>query len=72
MHLASAVGTPVVAVFGATDERHTAPLPASLDAAPPRVVTHHVWCRPCMLRECPLGHQCMLGIAAADVAALVP
>jgi heptosyltransferase-2 len=72
MHLASAVGTPVVAVFGATNEHHTAPLPAALDAAAPRVITHHVWCRPCMLRECPLGHQCMHGITAAAVAALVP
>jgi heptosyltransferase-2 len=72
MHLASAVGTPVVAVFGATNEHHTAPLPAALDTAPPRVVTHHVWCRPCMRRECPLGHQCMRGIMAAAVAAHIP
>lgn len=72
MHLAAAVGAPVVAVFGATNEHHTAPLPAALDAPAPRIATTAVWCRPCMLRECPLGHQCMRGIAAADVAALVP
>ncbi|MGE0813612.1 MAG: lipopolysaccharide heptosyltransferase II [Vicinamibacterales bacterium] len=72
MHLAAAVGAPVVAVFGATNEHHTAPLPAAVDAPAPRLVTHHVWCRPCMLRECPLGHQCMRGVSAAAVAALVP
>jgi heptosyltransferase-2 len=72
MHLAGAVGAPVVAVFGATNEHHTAPLPARLDGPPVRLATHEVWCRPCMLRECPLGHQCMRGIAAAAVAALVP
>jgi len=71
MHLAGAVGAPVIAVFGATNEHHTAPLPARADQAPPRIVTHEVWCRPCMLRECPLGHQCMRGITAADVAALI-
>ena len=26
------------------------------------VLTHPVWCRPCMLRECPLDHRCMRGI----------
>ncbi|MEZ5290856.1 MAG: lipopolysaccharide heptosyltransferase II [Vicinamibacterales bacterium] len=72
MHLAAAVGAPVIAVFGATNEHHTAPLPAAVDAPPPQIVTHHVWCRPCMLRECPLGHQCMRGVTAAAVAALVP
>lgn len=72
MHLAAAVGAPVVAVFGATNEHHTAPLPGAAAAPAPRIATTHVWCRPCMLRECPLGHQCMRGVSALDVAALVP
>jgi heptosyltransferase-2 len=72
MHLAGAVGAPVVAVFGATNEHHTAPLGARLDSPPPRLATHTVWCRPCMLRECPLGHMCMRGVSAAQVAALIP
>jgi heptosyltransferase-2 len=71
MHLAGAVGARVVAVFGATNEHHTAPLPAPADQAPARIVTHEVWCRPCMLRECPLGHLCMRGVCAAEVAALL-
>jgi hypothetical protein len=26
-----------------------------------------VWCRPCMLRECPLDHACMQGIGVPRV-----
>jgi heptosyltransferase-2 len=62
MHLAAAVGTPVAAVFGPTDERGTAPLGGRV-----RVLTADAWCRPCMLRECPLDHRCMTGIGASDV-----
>ncbi len=72
MHLASAVGAPVVAIFGPTNEQQTAPLPAALSAPAARLAVHHVWCRPCMLRECPLGHMCMRGVSADDVAALIP
>jgi heptosyltransferase II len=63
MHLAAAAGTPVVALFGPTDERVTAPV-----AARSRVLTAAAWCRPCLLRECPLDHRCMTGIEA-DAAA---
>ena len=63
MHLAAAVGTPVVALFGPTDERVTAPL-----ARRARVLTADAWCRPCLLRECPLDHRCMDGIDAVTVA----
>ena len=63
MHLASAVGTPVVALFGPTDERVTAPVDARA-----RVLTAAAWCRPCLLRECPLDHRCMNGIDAGAVA----
>lgn len=72
MHLAGAVGAPVVAIFGPTNERQTAPLTALLDGPPARLAIHPVWCRPCMLRECPLGHACMRGVAPADVATFIP
>jgi len=26
-----------------------------------------VWCRPCMLRECPLDHRCMRGVDVGPV-----
>ena len=63
MHLAAAVGVPVVALFGPTDERVTAPV-----ARRARVLTADAWCRPCLLRECPLDHRCMNGIDAGTVA----
>ena len=67
MHLAAAVGAKVVAIFGATNEKRTSPLASGADAAQPAIVTHHVFCRPCLLRECPIDHRCMSGITARTV-----
>jgi heptosyltransferase-2 len=53
MHLAAAVGRPVVALFGPTDERATRPL------GDHDVLLEDVFCRPCMLRDCPIDHRCM-------------
>jgi len=54
MHLAAALGVPVVAVFGPTDWRETAPVGAGH-----RLVREPVECSPCKLRECPIDHRCM-------------
>jgi heptosyltransferase-2 len=62
MHLAAALAVPVVALFGPTDDRVTSPI---ADRA--RVLTSAAWCRPCLLRECPLDHRCMTGIDADTV-----
>ena len=67
MHLAAAVGTKVVAIFGPTDYQHTSPLFASANAPAPTIISSDVWCRPCMLRECPLDHRCMTQISARSV-----
>ena len=67
MHLAGAVGAKVVAIFGATNERRTSPLRSSGQAPEPAIITHEVFCRPCMLRECPIDHRCMSGISARAV-----
>jgi heptosyltransferase-2 len=64
MHLAAAVGTPVVAVFGPTDWRETAPV-----AARARLVREDVLCSPCLLRECPIDHRCMTRVSVDRVAA---
>jgi len=54
MHLADAMGTPVVALFGSTSAELTGPmLPLS------RVVHEPVECSPCFLRECPIDFRCM-------------
>jgi heptosyltransferase-2 len=60
MHLAGAVGTPLAALFGPTREKETAPL--TRHGGRSDVLINHVWCRPCMLRECPFDHQCMTGL----------
>ena len=65
MHLAAAVGIPVTALFGPTRERSTAPL------GDHDVLLHQVFCRPCMLRDCPIDHRCMKRISVDEVFASV-
>ncbi len=67
MHLAAASGVRVVAIFGPTIEEETGPMPIGAH----RVLTAPVWCRPCMLRECPIDHRCMTGITVERVAEAV-
>ena len=67
MHLAAAVGARVTAIFGPTNDRKTAPLRASASAPRPVIVSAEVWCRPCMLRECPIDHRCMTRVSARHV-----
>lgn len=69
MHLAGAAGVPLVAVFGPTRERETRPLAGAGQRV--ELAINHVWCRPCMLRECPLDHRCMNGLRPARVLPLV-
>jgi len=64
MHVASALGVPTVAVFGATDETTTGPT-----GRLSRVIREHAECSPCLLRECPIDHRCMTRVTAARVAA---
>jgi lipopolysaccharide heptosyltransferase II len=64
MHIASALGAPTVAIFGATD--HAATGPAGSHS---RIVREPVECSPCLLRECPIDHRCMTRVDAARVAA---
>jgi heptosyltransferase-2 len=69
MHLAAALGVRVVALFGPTRDKETAPLARA--ARPATLLIHEVFCRPCMLRECPIDHRCMTGLDAARVEAAV-
>ena len=63
MHIASALGVPTVAVFGATDAAATGP------ASPlARVIRQAVDCSPCLLRECPIDHRCMTRVESSQVA----
>jgi heptosyltransferase-2 len=65
-HVAAAVGVPVVALFGPTDPRLTAPrgrAQAALWRRPP--------CAPCFQPRCPIDHRCLRGIAVEEVAEAV-
>jgi len=62
MHIASALGVPTVAIFGATDDTTTGPTGSNA-----RVGRQPVDCSPCLLRECPIDHRCMTGVSAERV-----
>ena len=62
MHLAAALGVPLVAIFGSTDERATGPLGAQV-----RVVKRGVECSPCGRRECPIDFRCMRDLSVEEV-----
>ena len=64
-HLAAALGTPVVALFGPTDPALTAP------RGPVAVLSHPVPCAPCFHRVCPIEHPCMRLLTADAVGARV-
>jgi heptosyltransferase-2 len=69
MHVAAALGTPVVVPFGSTSPELTAPgLPGDpshqlLTANPP--------CSPCFRRTCPIDFRCMTAITVSSVAEAV-
>jgi heptosyltransferase-2 len=66
MHLAAAAGTPVLALFGATDPVATGPL----GPGPRRIVWDPEPCSPCLLRTCPVpGHPCLEKIGVERVLA---
>jgi ADP-heptose:LPS heptosyltransferase len=54
MHLAAAVGTPVVSLWGATSPERSAP-----HGCEDLAVVGSVACHPCYLRRCPIGRACM-------------
>lgn len=72
MHVAGAVGTPVVAIYGPTDIKRTAPL-----GAEDTVVRHELPCSPCFKLEgddqvhlCP-HHDCLMTIEPVEVFQIV-
>ena len=64
MHVAAAVGLPVVAIFGPTDPHGTAPITPRCT-----VVQEKPYCSPCFLRRCPIDHRCMTSVRPETVEA---
>lgn len=66
MHVAAAVGLPVIAVFGPSDPDGTTPVTPRCT-----IVQQKPYCSPCFLRHCPTDHRCMLKISVDMVEAAV-
>jgi heptosyltransferase-1 len=66
MHIAAAVGCPVVSLWGSTAPARSAPWGYAELA-----IHSEIPCHPCYLRDCPIGRECMRRIAPAQVVAMV-
>ena len=62
MHIASALGTPLIALFGSTDDQVTGPYGAA-----DSVIHKKVSCSPCFKRVCPIDFPCMKQISVDEV-----
>ncbi|MEZ8965757.1 lipopolysaccharide heptosyltransferase II [Vibrio breoganii] len=51
MHIAAAVGSSVIGIYGSTSPNYTPPLSKSV-----AILSTDIECRPCFERECPYGH----------------
>lgn len=69
MHVAAALGTPVVVPFGSTSPELTGPgLPGDSRNV---LLKSDAPCSPCFLRECPIDFRCMNGISVERVVTAV-
>ena len=62
-HIAYALGTPTVTVFGAASPETYAPL----KDGPYRILVYEVPCRPCGYTACPVGYRCLAGVTVEQV-----
>jgi heptosyltransferase-2 len=61
MHIAAALGTSIVALFGSTNEIVTGPYQTG------KIIHKHVECSPCHQRVCPIDFRCMKRIETDEV-----
>ena len=62
MHVAGAVGVPVIGIFGPTDPQGTRAMTPQFT-----LIREPVDCSPCFLRKCPIDHRCMTRIPVERV-----
>lgn len=65
MHIAAALGKPLLALFGSTSTIKTGPYKQG------DVIKKDVSCSPCYLRTCPIDFRCMKSIKPAEVYSLL-
>ena len=63
MHMGAAFDTPMIALFGSTDDRLTGPYGQET-----AVINKRVSCSPCFKRVCPIDFRCMKQIGVEEVA----
>lgn len=61
-HIAPAVGTDTIVIFGPTNPATTRPFSDKAE-----IIRKEVECSPCMLRDCPIDHRCMTRISVEEV-----
>jgi len=66
MHIAAAVGCPIVSLWGATAPERSAPWGFAEFS-----LRGEIPCHPCYLRNCPIGQECMRRIDADTVASTI-
>ncbi len=66
MHIGAAFGTPLVALFGSTDDKLTGPY-----GQPESVIHKRPSCSPCFKRVCPIDFRCMKAIEVSEVVSKV-
>ena len=59
-HIAAALGTKTIVIFGPTNPNTTQPWNSE-------IIRQDVECSPCMLRDCPIDHRCMTRISVQQV-----
>lgn len=62
-HIAAALGTPTLTIFGPTNEFETAPVGTHAEL----IRAENIECARCMHRNCPIDHRCMTRLTVDDV-----